>query len=264
MCPSCATARSAATFNAVNFTPPGGKITITVKELEVAPQGFGKYQFIVADTGKGIEADFLTQLFEPFERERNTTQSGVPGTGLGLTIAKSIVDMMGGTIQVESTVGEGSCFTVTVMFRLQNGGGTKEVRTVDITALEGRTVLVVEDNQLNLEIASALLEDMGFRTDAAENGLVAVEKVKASALEEYALILMDIQMPVMDGYQAAQAIRALPDPVKASIPIIAVSANTFEENMRKSMESGMNAHLPKPIDLEDLTQTIGAILESSL
>ncbi len=251
-------------FNAVNFTPPGGKITITVKELEVAPQGFGKYQFIVADTGKGIEADFLTQLFEPFERERNTTQSGVPGTGLGLTIAKSIVDMMGGTIQVESTVGEGSCFTVTVMFRLQNGGGTKEVRTVDITALEGRTVLVVEDNQLNLEIASALLEDMGFRTDAAENGLVAVEKVKASALEEYALILMDIQMPVMDGYQAAQAIRALPDPVKASIPIIAVSANTFEENMRKSMESGMNAHLPKPIDLEDLTQTIGAILESSL
>lgn len=248
-------------FNAVNFTPPGGKITITVKDLEDAPKGFGKYQFIVADTGVGIDESFLNQLFEPFERERNTTQSGVPGTGLGLTIAKSIVDMMGGTIQVESTVGEGSRFTVTVMFRLQSDGAPQAVRTVDMTALAGRKVLVVEDNELNLEIAVALLEDVGFFTDTAENGLVAVEKVKASAPGEYALILMDIQMPVMDGYQAAQAIRALQDPALASIPIIAVSANTFEENMRRSMESGMNAHLPKPIDLEVLTRTISAILD---
>lgn len=248
-------------FNAVNFTPPGGKITITVKDLEDAPKDFGKYQFIVADTGVGIDENFLNQLFEPFERERNTTQSGVPGTGLGLTIAKSIVDMMGGTIQVESTVGEGSRFTVTVMFRLQPGGAPQDARAIDMTAFAGRKVLVVEDNELNLEIAVALLEDVGFSTDTAENGLAAVEKVKASAPGEYALILMDIQMPVMDGYQAAQAIRALPDPVLASIPIIAVSANTFEENMRKSMESGMNAHLPKPIDLEDLTRTISTILD---
>lgn len=248
--------------NAVNFTPPGGKISITLKELDDAPKDYGKYQFIIADTGVGIEESFCKQIFEPFEREKSSTQSGLPGTGLGLTIAKSIVDMMGGTIQVESKLGEGSCFTVTVMFRLQNSSETEEVTMPGMDFLKGKKVLVVEDNELNLEIALALLEDAGFVTDTAENGLLAVEKVKESAAGEYALILMDIQMPVMDGYQAARAIRALPDEMKASIPIIAVSANTFEENMRKSMESGMNAHLPKPIDLEVLIRTIGTVMET--
>lgn len=246
--------------NAVKFTPPGGKILITMKELGDAPKGYGKYQFMVTDTGVGIEENFRKHIFEPFEREKSTTQSGLPGTGLGLTIAKSIVDMMGGTIEVESTPGKGSCFTVTMMFRLQNSGA-EETQTAEMEHLLGKKVLVVEDNELNMEIALALLEDVGFATDTAENGQVALEKVKSSEPGEYALILMDIQMPVMDGYQAAQAIRALPDAALASIPIIAVSANTFEENMRKSMESGMNAHLPKPIDLEDLTRTIGAILD---
>lgn len=246
--------------NAVKFTPQGGKVSITVKELEDAPQGYGKYQLIVADTGVGIEESFLKHMFEPFEREKNTTQSGQTGTGLGLTIAKSIVDMMGGTIEVESMPGAGSRFTVTVMFRLQDCDGAETSQTDGIDALRGKKVLVVEDNVLNMEIALALLEDAGFVTDAAENGSIAVEKLKASAPGEYALILMDIQMPVMDGYQAAQAIRALPDPVLAEIPIIAVSANTFEENMRKSMESGMNAHLAKPIDVPELMKTIGAVL----
>lgn len=245
--------------NAVNFTPNGGTITIAVEELDDAPEGYGKYRFSVADTGVGIAPEFLRQIFEPFERERNTTQSGLPGTGLGLTIVRSIVDMMEGTIQVESAPGEGSRFLVTVMFRLQNDAcGTGEPAVE--AAFAGKKVLVVEDNELNMEIELALLEDGGFLTDTAENGSIAVEKVKASRPGEYALILMDIQMPVMNGYEAARAIRALPDKALASIPIIAVSANAFEENMRLSMESGMNAHLAKPISLPELLRTIGTVL----
>ena len=166
---------------------------------------------------------------------------------------------------VESTPGVGSRFIVTVMFRLQ-GDAPDDDRSAQtaVAALAGKKVLVVEDNELNREIALALLEDAGFLTDTAEDGSVAVDKIRGARPGEYGLILMDIQMPVMDGYQAARTIRALPDPDLASIPIIAVSANAFEENMGGSMESGMNAHLAKPIHVAELMSTIGTVLAADV
>lgn len=249
--------------NAVKYTKPGGHVEIRVVELGQPGKDYADYQFIISDDGIGISDEFQKHIFEPFEREKNTTLSGVHGTGLGLTIAKSIVETMGGTIEVDSVLGKGSVFTVTIPLRylgiqtLYDRGSEKdEIRPEDVN------ILLVEDNEINLEIEVELLQDMGFSVETAVNGSIAVNKIKNSTHGEYDLILMDIQMPVMDGYQASKAIRQLEDPMLANIPIIALSANAFEEDRRKSSESGINIHIAKPIDIQELLTEITKIVQN--
>ncbi len=238
--------------NALKYTEEKGRIMIAVTETEERQDNHTSYRFVVEDNGIGIDEEFMKRIFEPFEREKNTTLSGVLGTGLGLTITKKLVDMMGGRIYVSSVVGKGSRFTVSLPFRVGKpsveeaaAGGLPEI-------MAGRKVLLVDDNEINLEIESEMLKDAGFTVETAEDGSIALEMLRQAGPGQYGLILMDIQMPVMDGYSAARAIRKIEEPELAGIPIIAVSANTFEEDRKKSLESGMNAHLAKPLDMEQL------------
>ena len=218
---------------------------------------------MVKDTGIGISKDFIDHIFEPFEREKNTTFSGIHGTGLGLTIAKNLTEMMGGNIKVDSSPGNGSPFSFILRFRLQDVPLQPSGNAANtIAQLMNHKILLVEDNEINMEIESEILEGLGFLVDTAENGLAAVEKIKRSAPEEYGLVLMDIQMPIMDGRQATKIIRGLDTPALAHIPIVALSANAFESDKRLSIESGMDAHLTKPIDVPLLLETISRILQT--
>ena len=248
--------------NAVTYTKPGGRVSVTALERGELPGERGVYQLVIRDTGVGISKSFLERIFEPFSREQNTTLSGIHGIGLGLTIAKSIVDRMGGALEVKSEPGQGSTFTATLHLRRQARQAAAGPGGEGLPSLgEGRRILLVEDNEINREIETELLQDVGFTIDEAVNGAIAVEKVRASAPGEYDLILMDIQMPVMDGWQAAQAIRGLANPALASIPIVALSANVFQSDINKSLDSGMEAHLTKPIDIPALLKTIERILK---
>ncbi len=390
--------------NAIKFTPAGGTVALTIRQKPRAPKGYGSYEIRVKDTGIGMSPEFTKHVFEPFERERNTTASGIQGTGLGMAITKNIVDTMGGTIELHSEQGKGTEFIINLDFRLctepqkveivQELQGlralvvddsfstcdsvTKMLRQIgmrpewalhgkeavlharqayelgdeyhayiidwflpDLSGLEvvrqirsivgestpiiivtaydwtvfeeearaagvnafcnkpiflselrdiliaatgntisaqqtepepeseaepsgypdGTRLLLTEDNELNREIAEELLTDRGFLVETAEDGTVAVEKVKNSAPGYYSLILMDIQMPKMNGYDATRAIRALDDPALAGIPIVAMTANAFEEDRRQALECGMNAHIAKPIDVEKLLEVLTAILK---
>ena len=248
--------------NAINFTNPGGIVSIAATETKNLASSYATFQFIIKDNGIGISKDFQESLFEPFEREKNTTISGISGSGLGLAIAKNLVDLMGGSIHVDSTVGCGSTFTVTLRLPIQDQPLSADSATEDIlTQLLNQKILLVEDNEINLEIETELLSGLGLIIDTAENGKDAIEKVAGSTPNEYSLILMDIQMPVMNGWQAAKAIRELDNPALARIPIIALSANAFESDKRASIESGMNAHLPKPLDIPYLLETVAKILQ---
>lgn len=248
--------------NAINFTNLDGIVSITATETKNLASSYATFQFIIKDNGIGISKDFQENLFEPFEREKNTTISGISGSGLGLAIAKNLVDLMGGSIHVDSTVGCGSTFTVTLRLPIQDQPLSADSATEDIlTQLLNQKILLVEDNEINLEIETELLSGLGLIIDTAENGKDAIEKVASSTPNEYSLILMDIQMPIMDGWQAAKAIRELDNPALARIPIIALSANAFESDKRASIESGMNAHLPKPLDIPYLLETVAKILQ---
>lgn len=243
--------------NALKYTKDNGKVSISLEEFEKLPDGHIIYKFIVKDTGIGIGEEFLEHIFEPFEREKNTTFSGVYGTGLGLAIVKNITDMMGGQIDIESTPGKGSTFTVTISMRIQEqplsfSNGNEDT----LSQLMDHKILLVEDNEINLEIETEILQGLGFIIETAVNGSIAVEKIKNAQPDEFALVLMDIQMPVMDGLEATRAIRSLADPLLSGIPIIALSANAFESDKRKSIENGMNAHLTKPVDIPLLLETI--------
>ncbi len=243
--------------NAVTYTPPGGSVTITAAEREELTHSFAVYQITVEDTGIGIGEDFLRQIFEPFTRERNTTLSGVHGVGLGLTLARSLADLLGGAIEVSSAVDRGSAFTVTLRLRMQpSAGGDAGAQE----KMPGRRILLVEDNEINLEIETEILQSLGFRIESAAHGGIAVEKVQNSPPGRYDLILMDIQMPVMDGWQAARAIRALPDPARSGIPIVALSANVFDSDIRTSLDAGMDAHLAKPVDVPRLLRTMEEVI----
>lgn len=242
--------------NAVKYTETGGSVAISVIEQKVS-HGFATYQFIVEDTGIGISESFMEHIFEPFEWQKNTTMSGVQGTGLGLAIAKSVVEMMGGTIDAASVPGQGSRFTITLSLRLQSeAAGNREEKSEKALLQTPGRVLLVEDNEINLEIEVEILTDFGFLVDTATDGSIAVEKVKNSRPGDYDLILMDIQMPVMDGYAATRAIRQLENQELAAIPIVALSANAFEEDRKKSMECGMNAHMAKPIHIPQFLQVV--------
>lgn len=244
--------------NAIKYTGSGGAVQIQIQEKEALANDSILYKFIVKDNGIGICEEFHKTIFEPFERVNNTTHSGVFGTGLGLTIAKYLIELMGGTIQVSSAPGIGSTFTVSLNLAraLDSACTYTDDRESISQMMHGRKILLVEDNEINREIETELLEDLGFLVDTAEDGSVAVDLVSRSAPDEYALIFMDIQMPLMDGYEATQAIRRLQDPALAQIPIIALSANSFAEDQQRSLESGMNAHLAKPLNLPELLELI--------
>ena len=249
--------------NAVTYTKTGGWVGISVIEQEELPNQFAVYQLVVEDTGIGISEDFLTRIFEPFAREKNTTLSGIHGIGLGLTIAKNIVNMMGGTIDVKSRVNEGSTFTITLRFRIQPPSSPAPAGEPEQDGPpKTHRILLVEDNEINLEIETEILQDLGFEIDSAVNGKIAVDKLRQASPGEFDLVLMDIQMPVMDGWQAAEEIRRLDNPKISCIPIIALSANVFESDIRKSIESGMNAHIPKPLDVGLLMETIEKITKT--
>ena len=251
--------------NAIKYTGNSGNVSLMVTET-ASTNDYVNFRFVIEDNGIGISEKFIEKIFDPFEREMNTTLSGVQGTGLGLTITKSFVEMLGGNIQVESRLGMGSRFIVTLSFPIQKKEKAlpKDKLKTKPTGLhnanDSKRLLLVEDNELNLEIEVELLQDAGFLLDTAENGKIAVDKVKESEPFFYDLILMDIQMPVMDGYEATRAIRSLPDPWIANIPIIALSANIFDEDRKKSMESGMNLHMAKPIDFPLLLEAIHEII----
>ncbi|MCI8443269.1 MAG: response regulator [Provencibacterium sp.] len=248
--------------NAVTYTPTGGQVDISVIELKDSSWQYASYQFSVKDTGVGISKDFLQYIFEPFEREKNTTLSGIHGVGLGLTIAKNIVDRMNGHIAAESEPGKGSTFTVMLCFRIPENP-PQPAAAEDTGGLPASLrLLLVEDNEINLEIETELLEELGFQVDTAADGSIAVQKIENAEPGDYDLILMDIQMPVMNGWQAARAIRELKNPDLAAIPIIALSANAFESDRQTSLESGMNAHLAKPFNISALLETMNLVLKT--
>lgn len=246
--------------NAITYTNSGGNVVLHARELETLPNHHIVYQLSVEDNGIGISEAFLEHLFTPFEREKNTTFSGIHGTGLSLAITKNIVTMMGGKIEVDSTEGKGSAFTVTLRLRVLDSP-TSTAAEDNMTNLTDLKILLVEDNMINLNIETEILRELGFTIETAENGSIAVEKLANSAPGDFDLILMDIQMPVMDGRQATEAIRKLENPLLANIPIIALSANAFESDKRMSIESGMNAHLTKPMDVPLLLETISKTMK---
>lgn len=246
------------TGNAVKYNKNGGRIQIALAEKEHSDKSMRTYLFSVADTGVGIDSDALERIFDPFEREKDTTESGVSGAGLGLTLARHNAERMGGAITVESVKGAGSTFTLTLNLKLAQTDESEGGETVAVN-LAGLKVLLVEDNEINMEIATDMLQDAGFLVDTAENGKIAVEKIKSSPADKYDFVLMDIQMPVMDGRQAASEIRALGGK-RAEIPVIALSANSFERDRRLSLEHGMNAHLTKPMDVDLIKKTVSEIL----
>ena len=247
--------------NAMKFTPPGGTVTVRVVQKPDAPTGYASYDFVVKDTGIGMNPDFVSHVFEPFSREQSSTVSGIQGTGLGMAITKNLVDMMGGTISVESEQGSGTTFTVSLTLRVaESAAGGESAEETPLQDFSGRRLLLVEDNALNQEIAVEILSETGFIVDVADNGKAAVERMEAAAQDAYDLILMDIQMPVMDGYEATRRIRALSDPIKSTIPILAMTANAFDEDKKLAYDAGMNGHIAKPINVPLMLRTLAEIL----
>lgn len=247
--------------NAVKFTKPGGTVMLKVCETPGEDADHLKYKFCVKDTGIGISKEFSERIFEVFEREKTPTVSGVQGAGLGLSIAKNLAELMGGSLSYTSEVGKGSEFIFSFEGKIADEPVCMQPETVTRVKIpSGKRLLLAEDNALNREIAVNLLTRLGFTVESAENGEIAVNMISAAAPGYYDLILMDIQMPVMDGYEATKKIRSLADPLRSGIPIIAVTANAFEEDREQSMAAGMNGHVAKPIDTEALLSTIQQFL----
>ena len=224
--------------NAIKYTPEDGHVSIDIQELECEREGYVLFQTKVSDTGIGMSEDFLPSLFELFARERNTTISKIPGTGLGMAIVKNFVDLMDGSIEVESELGEGSTFTITIPHKIADKDYTNrniESSNVSDIDFKGKRILLAEDNELNAEITTTILSEMGFEVKAVEDGILCVNEIQHQPANTYDLILMDIQMPNMDGYKATHCIRRLFQPEKANIPIIAMSANAFEEDKKKHL-----------------------------
>ena len=247
--------------NAVKFTPDGGQISLWIVQKDTAPAGYADFEFHIKDNGIGMSEEFQKHIFEQFARERTSTVSKIQGTGLGMAITKSLVDMMGGGITVKSEQGKGSEFTISLRFPIGEAKAEQTPPAAKASAFTGKKLLVVEDNELNLEIASTLLKEAGFAVDTAENGKVAVEKVEAASADRYDLILMDIQMPEMDGYEATRRIRALPDTKKAALPIVAMTANAFEDDRKNALRAGMTGHSAKPLDIQKLFQVLSELLK---
>ena len=251
--------------NAMKYTPRGGNVTITVEELPCEKEGYIKVKSEIKDTGIGMSKEYLPTLFEPFSREQNTTTRRIGGTGLGMPIVKKMVDLMGGSIEVASELGKGTVFTFTLMHKIADrkfySQKTEAAETSEMGKnLSGKHVLLAEDNDLNAEIAVTVLEETGIVIERVEDGIQCVNRVAQMSPGTYDLILMDIQMPNMDGYKATRCIRRLDDKKKAEIPIIAMTANAFAEDRKKAFDAGMNGHIAKPIDIEKLGAVILSVL----
>lgn len=247
--------------NSIKYTPEGGKISVKIEETPPPRKGFASYRITVKDNGIGMSKEYLPHIFEEFTREHSTTESHITGTGLGLPIVKSLVNLMGGTIDVESELGAGTITTVCLTFELPTEEQLAahqqkdEILEQSLQTLSEKRVLLAEDNDLNAEIALTVLEENGIHAEHVKDGALCVKAVQNASEDYYDVILMDIQMPNMNGYQAAEAIRALPGK-RGEIPIVAMTANAFEEDRRKALESGMNAHIAKPVDVSVLLETL--------
>ena len=245
--------------NAVKYTGAGGTIRCDVTQKPGEKEGWCDTVVTVADNGIGMSQEFQKHIFEPFERERTSTVSKVEGSGIGMGIVKKLVGLMGGTVEVESRIGVGSTFTVTIPCRIASEDETqakRETNPSDQKCLCGTRILLTEDNDLNAEIATELLQEEGCTVDRAKDGVECVDMLEKAANGTYQLILMDIQMPVMNGYDAARKIRGLDDPKKANIPIIAMTANAFTEDRQVALDAGMNDHIAKPINMNVLVPTL--------
>ena len=252
--------------NAIKYTPAGGSVTVNIDELPWDEPGYMMVRTRVSDTGIGMSQEYLTKIFEAFTREQNTTKSKITGTGLGMSIVKKYVDMLGGTIEVESELGKGSTFTVTLKHRIADESyyvkKHMEEPGTGNGILKGRNILLAEDNDLNAEITETILESAGLKIDRVADGIQCVNRILEMPAGTYDIILMDIQMPKMDGYKATQTIRHLPDKDKACIPIIAMTANAFEEDRRDALAAGMNGHIAKPIQVDKLLSTLAEMILS--
>ena len=247
--------------NAIKFTPSGGKISFSVIEKPSTDETKADFEFRIKDNGIGMSEEFKKTIFDTFTREKTSTVSGIQGTGLGMAISKNIVDMMGGEISVESTEGSGSEFIVDLPCKISDSKHIeKDGASESMPDFTGKRVLLAEDNQMNQILAENILTSVGFEVDIASDGTEAVEKMKSQPAGYFDIILMDIQMPQMDGYEATKIIRALDDEKKASIPIVAVTANAFEEDRQNSMDVGMNGHLAKPYDIPVIMKTLSELL----
>ena len=248
--------------NAFKFTPEGGSVTVTLQQVGGSDDK-GSYELRVKDTGMGMTPEFAAKVFAAYERDRSV--SNIQGTGLGMAITKSIVELMGGTIDVETELGRGTEFIVRVDFPIVDESDEEEIEQVtndggeiDFSKIK---LLLVEDNEVNREIASLILTEFGFGLDTAENGKIAVDKVAASKPGEFDAILMDIQMPIMNGYEATKKIRELSNPKLANIPIIAMTANAFTEDIQTAKDAGMNSHIAKPLDIQKMIETLTEVLK---
>ena len=248
--------------NAIKYTPAGGSVSVNIKELPSNREGVVVYRTVIADTGIGMSQEFLPHLFDSFTRERNTTQGKIAGTGLGMAIVKALVELMEGTIEVESELGVGTKFILTIPHKIAQTvyyEAPAKKKAVDQSVFCKKRILLAEDNELNAEIAIEILKDAGFMIERAEDGIVCVDMLQKSETSYYDLILMDIQMPNMDGYKATRIIRRMQDSYRRDIPIIAMTANAFEEDKKMALDAGMNGHLAKPIKIDELISALAEI-----
>lgn len=254
--------------NALKYTPAGGTVHMELTELPSDNPDYAVYQTVISDTGIGMTEEYLPHIFEEFTRERTSTESKVVGTGLGMPIVKKLVDLMNGNIEVESTLGEGTTFTVTLPYRIAEQADIDKMiehtRVYESTCFKGKRILLAEDNELNAEIAMIVLEEAGFEVERAEDGIICVDMLERAENGYYDVILMDIQMPNMDGYKATRIIRQLSDKEKAEIPIVAMTANAFDEDKRNALEAGMNGHVAKPINVGELMLTLNTMLNEEV
>ena len=249
--------------NAMKYTKPGGSVTLDYFQMEHDENdGYAYFKISVKDSGIGMSDEYQKHLFEAFERERSATVSGIQGTGLGLAIAKQLTDLMGGTLTCNSKLGVGTEFVLKLKLPVVGYTERTKRESCDVGAFQNKRILLVEDNDLNREIAVDMLNGLGFLVEEATDGSVAVEKIQNAQEGYYWLILMDIQMPYMDGYYATRTIRMIPNETTAQIPIVAMTANAFDEDRKKALDAGMNAHLSKPIDEKQIIETLCQFIES--
>ncbi|MGN0649998.1 MAG: ATP-binding protein, partial [Oscillospiraceae bacterium] len=248
--------------NAYKYTNPGGSVNMLLEEIPSDREGYALYRTTITDTGIGMSEDFLPHVFEEFSREHNTTDNKIEGTGLGMPIVKRLVEVMDGTIEIKSQKDVGTTVIITLPHRIAQKSNLiahPEVE-LDPNLFRGKRILLAEDNDLNAEIATEILKEAGFVIDWAADGQICVDMLEKAPVGYYDLILMDIQMPNMNGYDATRTIRALQDTQKAQIPILAMTANAFEEDKREAYRCGMNAHIAKPINVKELMKELANIL----
>ena len=248
--------------NAYKYTPEGGSVRMDLVEIPSDKEGCALYHMTVADTGIGMAADYLPHIFDEFSRERTATESQVQGTGLGLSIVKKLVKLMDGRISVESELGKGTTFTVELYHKISSKEALEKPDELQLEQADftGKRILLAEDNELNAEIATEILEEAGVEVEWASDGIIAVDMLAKAPAGHYDFVLMDIQMPNLDGYGATKRIRALDDSAKANIPVVAMTANAFEEDKQNAIAAGMNGHLAKPVDIDELMQVLNTYL----